>query len=438
MSADKARTTPDKVRELQRRLYVTAKSQPGRKFHALYDKVYRVDVLRRAWEHVRANRGAPGIDHTTIEDIEAQGVEGFLDEIRQELKEGRYRPRPLRRVYIPKKDGRQRGLGIPILKDRICQAAAKIVLEPVLEADFKPCSYGFRPRRNALQAMEVIRQAGNQGQTWVVDFDIQGAFDHIAHRSIMQALAGRVSDRQMLALVKAWLRCGVMEEGRVHPTSTGTPQGGVISPLLANLVFHHLDEALMHIGPRITFVRYADDGLVLTRTRAQAEQALATIKATVQQDGMTLHDEKTRVARLEDGIEFLGFHVRRQPSKLDRSKTYTYRWPSPRAERAIRERIRAIMTNRRYLAWGLAIVLRDKVNPVLRGWGSYFRYGNSTASFQRIDRYVHQRAVIFENHRRQRTGRHQVRELSYGQLQRLGVHTLTGTIRPGAPDARRT
>jgi group II intron reverse transcriptase/maturase len=176
VSADKARTTPDKVRELQRRLYVTAKSQPGRKFHALYDKVYRVDVLRRAWEHVRANRGAPGIDHTTIEDIEAQGVEGFLDEIRQELKEGRYRPRPLRRVYIPKKDGRQRGLGIPILKDRICQAAAKIVLEPVLEADFKPCSYGFRPRRNALQAMEVIRQAGNQGQTWVVDFDIKGAF----------------------------------------------------------------------------------------------------------------------------------------------------------------------------------------------------------------------------------------------------------------------
>ena len=181
MSAAKASTTQDKVRDLQRRLYATAKSQPTRKFHALYDKVYRPDVLRRAWENVRANRGAPGIDQTTIADIEAQGVERFLDEIHCDLRIGRYRPAPLRRVYIPKKDGRKRGLGIPILKDRVCQAAAKIVLEPVLEADFLPCSYGFRPRRNATQAMEAIRLTGNRGQSWVADFDIKGAFDHIAH-----------------------------------------------------------------------------------------------------------------------------------------------------------------------------------------------------------------------------------------------------------------
>ncbi|MGC8489377.1 MAG: group II intron reverse transcriptase/maturase, partial [Clostridia bacterium] len=291
MNAEQAKTTQDKVRDLQRRLYVTAKSQPTRKFHALYDKVYRPDVLRRAWENVRANRGAPGIDRTTIEDVEARGVDAFLEEIRLELQEGRYRPVPLRRVYIPKKDGRKRGLGIPVLKDRICQAAAKIVLEPVIEADFLPCSYGFRPKRNALQAMEAIRVAGNKGQSWVVDFDIKGAFDHIAHESIMQALARRVSDRRMLGLIKGWLRCGVMEEGRLRTTTAGTPQGGVISPLLANLVFHHLDEALNHLGRWATFARYADDGLVLTWTRAQAEHALEVVKDTVQRHGMELNVE---------------------------------------------------------------------------------------------------------------------------------------------------
>ena len=172
MNAQKANTTLDKVRDLQRRLYAAAKSQPTRKFHALYDKMYRDDVLRRAWEKVLANRGAPGIDRTTIEDIEAKGVDAFLEEIRNELQQGRYRPAPLRRVFIPKKDGRKRGLGIPVLKDRICQAAAKIVLEPVLEADFLPCSYGFRPKRNAIQAMEAVRLTGNKGQSWVVDFGV--------------------------------------------------------------------------------------------------------------------------------------------------------------------------------------------------------------------------------------------------------------------------
>ena len=438
MNAEQAKTTQDKVRDLQRRLYVTAKSQPTRKFHALYDKVYRPDVLRRAWENVRANRGAPGIDRTTIEDVEARGVDAFLEEIRLELQEGRYRPVPLRRVYIPKKDGRKRGLGIPVLKDRICQAAAKIVLEPVIEADFLPCSYGFRPKRNALQAMEAIRVAGNKGQSWVVDFDIKGAFDHIAHESIMQALARRVSDRRMLGLIKGWLRCGVMEEGRLRTTTAGTPQGGVISPLLANLVFHHLDEALNHLGRWATFARYADDGLVLTWTRAQAEHALEVVKDTVQRHGMELNVEKTRISRLEEGVDFLGFHIRRRPSHRDRTKVYTYRWPSRRAEASVREKVRIRMEDRRHLSMSLPELLREKVNPILRGWGSYFRYGNSTDVFQRIDRYVYQRAVIFENHKRQRRGRNQARQLPPERLQAMGAHMLTGTVRPGAPGARHT
>ena len=437
MNAQKANSTQDKVRDLQRRLYATAKSQPARRFHALYDKVYRADVLRRAWENVRANRGAPGVDRTTIEDIEAQGVEAFLEGIRQELQEGRYRPAPLRRVYIPKKDGRKRGLGIPVLKDRVCQAAAKIVLEPILEADFLPCSYGFRPQRNALQAMEVIRLTGNRGQSWVVDFDIKGAFDHIAHESIIQALSRRVSDRRMTALIKGWLRCGVMEEGQHRTTTAGTPQGGVVSPLLANLVFHDLDTAMSRHPEWATFVRYADDGLVLTRTREQAERALEIVKETVQRHGMELNSEKTRIARLEQGVDFLGFHVQRAPSKLNPNKTYTYRWPARKAEAAVRERIRNTMAGRAHLSLSLPQLLRERVNPILRGWGAYFRYGNSTEVFQRIDRYVHARAIIFENHKRQRPGRHQARGLTYKRLQQMGVHTLNGTILPGSPDARR-
>ena len=324
MSAAKANTIQDKVRDLQRRLYATAKSQPTRKFHALYDKVYRPDVLRRAWENVRANRGAPGIDQTTIADIEAQGVERFLDEIHCDLRIGRYRPAPLRRVYIPKKDGRKRGLGIPILKDRVCQAAAKIVLEPVLEADFLPCSYGFRPRRNATQAMEAIRLTGNRGQSWVADFDIKGAFDQIAHESIMEALARRVSDRRMLALIKGWLRCGVMEEGKLRTTTAGTPQGGVISPLLANLVFHDLDVELSAHREWAAFVRYADDGLVLTWTRAQAERALEIVKKAVQQHGMELNSEKTRIAGLSMAWTSWAFTCNeRHQSSMRRRPTHT-------------------------------------------------------------------------------------------------------------------
>lgn len=340
-------------------------------------------------------------------------------------------------MFIPKSDGRKRGLGIPVVKDRVCQAAAKIVLEPVLEADFLPCSFGFRPKRNAIQAMEAIRLTGNKGQNWVVDFDIKGAFDHIAHESIMQALARRVNDRRMLALIRGWLRCGVMEDGRFRTTTAGTPQGGVISPLLANLVFHKLDQALGKLRNAVTFIRYADDGLVLTWSERQARQALALVESTITADGMQLNTEKTRIARLEDGIDFLGFHVRRQPSRLNRMRTYTYRWPSRKAEQAVRTRIREIMADPSVRWMSLPDLLHEKVNPILRGWGSYFRYGNSAAQFDRMDRYVHRRAIIFENRKHQRRGRNRVRGLTYDRLLRIGLHALRGSILPGAPDARR-
>ena len=285
--------------------------------------------------------------------------------------------------------------------------------------------------------MEAVRLTGNKGQSWVVDFDIKGAFDHIAHESIMQALARRVSDRRMLALIRSWLRCGVMEDGQFRSTTAGTPQGGVISPLLANLVFHNLDQALGKLRHAATFIRYADDGLVLTWSERQARQALEIVESAITADGMQLNTEKTRIARLEEGIDFLGFHVRRQPSRLNRNKTYTYRWPSRKAEHAARTRIREIMADPSVRWMSLPDLLNEKVNPILRGWGSYFRYGNSAAQFDRMDRYVHRRAIIFENRKHQRWGRNRVRGLTYDRLLRMGLHALRGTILPGAPDARR-
>ena len=359
MSAVSARsvshaTGVDRVRALQRVLYRCAKQDQDRRFHALYDKVARSDVMRSAWREVRANRGAPGVDGITIDNVMRSGVDEFLDELAVRLRSGSYRPRPLRRVYIPKpgKPGQLRPLGVPCVADRVVMAAAKIVLEPIFEADFLPTSYGFRPGRSAHHALETIRQTVTwRGKQWALDADIRSCFDEIDSHSLVAQIERRVCDRRMLKLLWGWLRAGVFEGGIVSAIEAGTPQGSPISPLLANIALHMLDEAWAGGGRRLgELVKYADDLVILCATREQAEQARELVAAVLDGLGLRLHPEKTRIAYLSKGAEgftFLGFEHRMRESWKQPGRWYLQKWPSRRAMASIRGKIRA-RTDRRY------------------------------------------------------------------------------------------
>ncbi|HTE84915.1 MAG TPA: group II intron reverse transcriptase/maturase, partial [Dehalococcoidia bacterium] len=381
MIADEATNTLDKVRELQRALYRSAKASPTRRFHALYDKLFRGEVLRRAWQEVKANAGAAGVDGQTIAAIEQSGVEGFLATLTHELQEGTYRPRPVRRVRIPKADGRERPLGIPTVRDRVVQAAAKVVLEPVFEADFRASSYGFRPKRNAHQAVEQVRQAVNRGQNWVLDADIEAFFERIDHAKLIRLVERRLCDQRLLKLLRQWLRAGVLDSEEVAPTEQGVPQGSVISPLLANVVLHELDrlweDRCRHLGQ---LVRYADDFVVLCRTEAAVKEALRRVEVILARQGLTLHSTKTRVVYLGDGrqgFDFLGFHCRKVESWRYRGRRYLQHWPSRRAMQSVRDRVKAITAPRHRLPEPVTVIVAE-LNPVLRGWGAYFRVGNAS------------------------------------------------------------
>ncbi len=394
--------TPSKIRDLQIKLYRKAKNEPGYRFYLLYDKIYREDILAHAYALARANKGAPGVDGRTFEQIESDGLAEWLTGIRQELRNKTYQPQPVRRVMIPKPGGGERPLGIPTIRDRVVQTAAKLVLEPIFEADLEPNAYGYRPRRSAQDAIQEVHKLLCEGYTDVVDADLSKYFDTIPHCDLMRCVARRIVDRAVLRLIKAWLMVPVEERdengkrrltgGKDH--HCGTPQGGVISPMLANLYMNRLLK-----GWRITkrgeqfrarVVNYADDFVILSR--GKATEALEWTRQVVTRLGLTLNEAKTSIKQArKESFSFLGYtfgpHCFRKTGCW-----YTGASPSQKSVARIKEKVGDLLVPSNVGTWS---EVRDRLNRMLRGWSAYFSYGTRTQAYRAVDNYVYERVRHF-------------------------------------------
>ena len=397
MSAQRAINVQSKVSDLQSKLSHAAKQSLDRRFGALYDKIYREDVVLEAWKRVAANRGAPGVDRQDFEYIEEViGVDQFLMEVREQLKSERYRPQPVLRCYIDKPGkAEKRPLGIPVIFDRVCQMATKVVIEPIFEANFLDCSHGFRPGRSAHDAIRIIGRAITfKGQRIVVDADIVGFFGNIRQDILLGLVERRIADVRVLSLIRMWLEAGVMEEGRyIEPNGLGTPQGGVISPLLSNIYLHAFDKMFQMSRIPGTLVRYADDFVILLwrngkKVIKQVEQMLGRL-------GLRLHPDKTSVVKAKEGFDFLGVHFRLCPvrKKNSKLKKYCAVWPSDRSIGRIKQRIREVV-GRRY-SLSLEKLIKE-LTPVIRGWNNYHKATRPVLKrLRKLNAFVRERLRIF-------------------------------------------
>ncbi|MCY9660680.1 group II intron reverse transcriptase/maturase [Paenibacillus chondroitinus] len=407
MNAKRLTTPKEKVQQLQEKLGHAAKENKKRKFHALYDKVHRWDVLCEAWNRVRANKGAAGINAIALADIEREGEVSFLRDLQRNLQEGTYRPDPVRRHYIPKKDGKQRPLGIPTVRDRVVQMATKLMMEPIFEADFQETSFGFRPERGAKGALERIRKACNRKGNWVVDVDIQGYFDNINQGKLMKLVQMRINDRRILKLIRKWLQAGVMEEGTLRRSDLGTPQGGVISPLLANIYLNYFDQMWEKHGKGVgELTRYADDMVVVCKTKKEADHAYKLICTIMERLELTLHPTKTRIVGLwtgEEGFDFLGMHHRKTKAETSQGVVYytTQQWLTTKAEERIREVVKGRLsppsmrsrTFEEHVEW---------LNPKIQGWKNYYYTNYSQRKLAKLNWYILQRLTRWYAKKRQR------------------------------------